>query len=247
MNKLISLTIETLTAEQQAECLITSSRQMQSILEYLKKQESKVALYFQHNQQFIISRLVDYDDTHVYLDPSKKPEFNQHIEHSDTLTLVALHNQVKVQCSPSNPQPDHRNAQPVIKCELPDNLFRIQRREYFRVDTSNSIPLKCNIFLQQENKTYQAQVNILNISGGGIGIICTQQQSPLESGKQYAYQIELPGEGVINGTLEIKTLTEMQDTPADSCQHYIGCQFIDLSRQSEITLQRYITNMQRKR
>ena len=135
----------------------------------------------------------------------------------------------------------------VFYLPLPDSLFRIQRREYYRLTLYPSERLHCMISADRSQANGQVEVPVMDISGGGIRLFCTSDDIEFVLGQIYeGCQINLPEVGKISVTMMVKNMISISAQTGQVTRR-VGCEFRDVDTASGILLQRYVTKMQRLR
>jgi len=103
--------------------------------------------------------------------------------------------------------------------------------------------IKCTIPLPEQAPI---QVEIMDISLGGIGIIGYTADVHLAPGEVYENcTVSLPGFGLITTGLQIRTCFDFVLRSGAHTQR-AGCLFLNLSKQAEPLIQRYILEQERK-
>ena len=124
---------------------------------------------------------------------------------------------------------------------MPETLFRLQRREYYRVPTSTLNPLKC--FVPQPDGS-ELLVNVADISCGGVGLVDPRNTFAPEVGTILGgCRIELPEYGNLHCDLQVRN-TFMQRQNDGNQVRRIGCAFIALPVDKNALIQRYIHRVQ---
>ena len=245
MEKDIPLKIEILTSGKDDQYRITAAREIEFVLQNIVKSSSRIALYYSEANEFILTTLLGVDASGLWLEQSQKSRENERILESKKLIFVSSHAQVKVQFVSDQAAAATYQSQPAFFLPFPQNLYRLQRREYYRLTTPVSHPLLCVIPDQQSDKRQPHGVTIMDISGGGVGLTCAEQETMLIPGQSYKNcKIDLLEAGEFTGTIEVKNLVVIS-TPDGETVRRAGCEFKNLDGASTILLQRYVTAMQR--
>lgn len=245
MKKDIPLKIEILSGSEDDRCRINSAKEIEAILQHIARKGSRVALYFGNSNEFILTTLLFADNTGLYLEQSPNNQDNQRIIASNKLVFVGSHSQVKVQFPADHVSSVAYQGHPAFQLPLPNSIYRLQRREYYRLTAPSDASLRCDIATKDLPAKRPCALTIMDISGGGVGLICADTDTSLSAGETYHCQFDLPDAGTIKGTLEVKNLTLLA-LPSGHVYKHAGCEFKKLDGQSTVLLQRYITNMQRK-
>ena len=134
---------------------------------------------------------------------------------------------------------------PAFYLPLPDSIYRVQRRDSFRLTPPLSEPLRCIIPANVSQKKRQREMTIMDISAGGMKITCAEDDLDLEEGKTYENcQIKLPDVGTISVTITVRNLASLT-TKSGQLLRRAGCKFENLDGATSILLQRYVNNVQR--
>jgi len=246
MEKDIPLKIEILSSEDDDQYLITSAREIEFILHHIAESGSRIALYYGDNDDFILTTLLGVNASGLWLEPSQSNKINTRITESAQLIFVSSHAKVKVQFSTTQARDEIYQGQATFFLSFPYSIYRLQRREYFRLITPITNPLRC-IIPSPAASPNPSEITIMDISGGGVGLTCTEQGVDLSPGETYTNcKIDLPDTGELMGTIEVKNLVVL-NTPAGQTVRRAGCEFKELDGASNILLQRYVTAMQRTR
>lgn len=246
MEKNIPLKIEELSTENDDKHRITSPSEIKSLMHDIAKSEDRVALYYNHGNNHLQTTLLAVDDACLWLKRNQDDANNINITESDELILVGSHFNVKIQFTVNKCEYLMYQGQPALRLPLPNSLYRLQRRDYYRLTAPVVNPLQCVIGTDKKSPITKTQeFTIMDISCGGVGLTCKETGVELTPGKSYANCIiDLPGVGTIRGTIEVRNLV-LLTFASGLTQKRAGCQFNNLSEQSIILLQRYVTNMQR--
>lgn len=245
MQKDIPLKIEILSSGKDDQYRITSAREIEFVLQSIVKGGSAIALYYSQANDFILSRLLNVDASGLWLEPRPSSDENTAVLNSNRLIFVSSHAQVKVQFIAERIIAATYRNKPALFLPLPNSIYRLQRREYYRLITPVSNPLLCVIPGEKANARQGHQVTIMDISGGGVGLTCAEENNELIPGRTYENcRIDLHDIGEFIGTIEVKNLAVLS-TPSGQTIRRAGCEFKNLDGTSTIMLQRYVTAMQR--
>ena len=245
MEKDIPLKIEILSKEQDDRLRITSPSEIRFVMHYISEKGNRVALYYGNENDFILTTLLAVDDTGLWLEQSTNDSDNRRVAESNKLTFVSSHLQIKVQFTINQAISMVYQDYPAFYLPLPDSLYRLQRREYYRLTTPVNNPLRFVIAGDPRTKKQNREFIVMDVSCGGVGLICLETDIDLTPGQSYSgCQIDLPELGTIKATIEIKNLV-LLTLKSGMTQKRAGCEFKNLDGASIILLQRYVTNMQR--
>lgn len=245
MQKDIPLKIEILSSGEDAEYRVSSAREIEIVLKNIFKSRSRIALYYSEENEFILTTLLAVDASGLWLDQSQQPQENNRLLKSNKLIFVSSHAQVKVQFTTDHATSTTYQGHPAFFLKLPESIYRLQRREYFRLTTPVSDALLCVIPAEAAAERHAHEITIMDISGGGVGLTCTELDTVLVPGNTYENcKIDLRDVGEFYGTIEVKNLVSLS-TPSGKKVRRAGCEFKNLDGTSTMLLQRYVTAMQR--
>jgi c-di-GMP-binding flagellar brake protein YcgR len=135
---------------------------------------------------------------------------------------------------------------PAFSLALPRKLLRLQRRDYYRLVTAETGALHCIIRPVVEQAHIQHEVTVMDISIGGVALVCEQTGVELHPGMVYEHcQIELPEMGTLEATIEVKNAFEITDR-SGKVKRRAGCVFVKPDGRTTMLLQRYVAQMQQQ-
>lgn len=244
MEKDFPLKFEIFSSEENDKYRLTSKKEIVSILHHIAEKGSRIALYYGGTNDFILTTLLGVDSAGMWLEKSRNNINNQYIANSSKLVFVSSHVQAKIQFTVNHADNVEYQDIPAFYLPLPDNIYRLQRREYYRLMAPANNPLRCTIATGETLGKQPHEFTIMDISCGGVGLTCKETDTELIAGKTYHdCCIDLPEVGRINGTVEVKTLIILSSV-SGHIQKRAGCEFKNLDRASNILLQRYVMMMQ---
>jgi flagellar brake protein len=241
--KEIPLKIELFSSDEENEYLITNPKEIVSILQNIAQRKSRVALYYNEGISMVLTMILAVDENGVWIDAASNPQDNRLIERSKRIIFVSTHNQAKVQFVAGDVVLGTYEAAPAFSMGLPRKLLRLQRRDYYRLVTAETGALNC-IIHPVANQTVRHEVTVMDISIGGVALVCEQTGVELNPGTVYEHcQIELPGVGTIITAIEVKNAFEITDR-SGKVKRRAGCIFVKPDGKTCMLLQRYVALMQ---
>lgn len=134
-----------------------------------------------------------------------------------------------------------------LRMEIPETLVRLQRREFYRMPTPVSNPVRVTVPMPPELGGGTNVFPLADISCGGISILDNKLQLGNTIGATYpGCKIDLPDIGMVLATLQIRNSLDMT-LLNNKTNRRLGCAFIDISRGNLASVQRYITQLERER
>ena len=247
MDKDITLKVKAFSAGADDKYCITSVKEIVFTLREIAERRKPVALYFGTANEFILTTMVDVESNGVWLEQGPDEKVNQRIAASDNLIVVGSHFSVKIQFSGDKPALQEHAGRKTFFLALPDKLFRLQRREYFRLTTPAVNPLKCVIASRTPTDKPHREVIIMDISGGGVALTCAENDTELSPGETHPdCRIDLPGFGTITGTIVVKNMAILTDAQGKNFKR-AGCELLNLDNPSRVMLHRYVLHLQRNK
>lgn len=248
--KEIPLKIELLPGGENNHLLIRSKKEIRFILQEIARKGTRAALYYDTGNDFILSTLLDAGDQNIWMEAGPNAEANRRTLHSDKVIFVGSHQEVKVQFEVRHIEAAQFRERDAFRLPLPDALLRLQRRDYYRMVTPGKAPLKCSLPItpyspaKRGPATQRRDTAILDISIGGVALVCTECAAWLLPGEVYPdCRILLPDVGTVTATLRVKNVMEITAHNGVVSRH-AGCEFLHPDGKTVILLQRYITRLQ---
>jgi c-di-GMP-binding flagellar brake protein YcgR len=133
------------------------------------------------------------------------------------------------------------------KFKIPESVVRLQRREYYRMETPVTNPVRVTITLPEELGGDMHAFPLSDISCGGVAILDPKLILDVTVSKNYENcRIDLPDVGLVTTTLQVRSSHEITLLNAKQNRR-VGCEFINISRGNLAGVQRYITKLERER
>tara|TARA_R110002073_G_scaffold320204_2_gene495528 strand:+ start:366 stop:1148 length:783 start_codon:yes stop_codon:yes gene_type:complete len=217
------------------------------ILRGIMKKNTLITLYYGDGNNFILTSIlaIDVDKNEMVIDYGIEEKLNQIALLAPKLTFVTSQERIKVEFTCNTIRKIQFDGLDAFAVNIPESLVRMQRRNYFRISTPTVKPLKCIIPLPEENETRTAEVTLLDISCGGIGVIDHHPIISFDPGTIYKHcQIELPEIGTIDTTIQVKNTYEVTLRNGLACKR-AGCAFLTLPVKMQAMIQRYIVKQER--
>ena len=244
-----NIRIELTGAADERRYLLRSQLEILQVLRDLMRRRSLVTLYYGELNDFILTTVVGVgdDQSTVFLDCAPTAALNRRILAAEKLACVGSHDRVRVQFTTATPRLVEFEGSPAFAVATPDALLRLQRREYYRLVTPVARPLKCTIPLPAEHGAAPAQLNVHDLSLGGISVLTPPQEFVFPIGARFENcGIALPDTGTLRATLEIRNTFEIT-AGGNVKSKRTGLAFVDLPSSMHGAVQRYILKLERER
>lgn len=231
--------------------LLHSKSEIVFVLRSLIQKRAMVTVYFDQGKSFMLTSLIAFsaDNSEFILDIGSDREMNRKALAADKLIFTTSVDKVKIQFSLNKLSDTNHDGHPAFRAALPETLLRLQRRDYFRLSTPIASPIKCIIPMQRDDgSALIAEVQLLDISGGGVGLMVHTDQSGLYETEMTFKdcKISLPDEGLLVTTLRVRNAFDVTNKNGSRYVR-VGCEFVDLQGPRLTMIQRYITHVERER
>lgn len=256
------LKIELAQSEEESEYLVHSRVQILALLRAMMGTNETVTIYFNDGTDFVITSIgvVAEEENVIVMQAGQNNATNRQAMLSGKLVCISRLDKIKIQFVLQGVKLAQYKGRPSFIADIPEAVLRLQRRENFRLTIPLRQPVKCRIPVPQSEVPPDAQpdaqpaaepeifeVDVVDISGGGIGIVLPSEDIPFATDMQFEKcQIELPGAGTIVATLRVRSTFEVSVREAPPSKR-AGCQFVDLHPSMLAILQRYVIKEERER
>lgn len=227
--------------------LVTSKVGIANTLRSMAKQNTMVHVSKAGTTSGKITAVLDVDTKkNVFtLDYTSDKVFNQHLTKPGNIHFNASVDSVKIQFSirkaARTVQFENR---PAFELEIPEEIYRIQRREHFRIE----IPVSSNVELVAQDDTKKSHIfKLKDISAGGLALLDPEDKLPgAEIGKLYrGCNLSLEELGQVKTDLTVRRVSNQGANPEKQIK-VVACQFTNMSNADQIIVQNYIGRLERQ-
>lgn len=228
--------------------LLRSKGEIKFVLRALLDGGSNITVHFNEGKDFLLTTLVAVDDDGITLDYGSSGEMNRKVQTAAKVFCVTTLDKVKIQFVLAGLKSIVVDGRPAFRAAFPESLLRLQRREYYRLTTPIARPMKCQLPMPQaDGDTAAVELNLIDISGGGLAMMVPPEGLALEPGAEFANcRIELPEVGIVVARLQVRNIFEVTLRNGSRVTR-VGCQFINLPGPMLTLVQRYIIKIERER
>ncbi|MGE0557218.1 MAG: flagellar brake protein [Burkholderiales bacterium] len=240
------LKFELMSAADDSRYHVHSRLEIASILRSVMTSNVLVTMFFDEGNSSIITALleVDAENARLYFDRGPDEQHNRKLFQAKRLICVTTLDKIKIQFACFSPKPATHDKLDAILLPFPEKLLRLQRREYFRLAMPVINPPKCTLTLTGDKQDGGRQLGIADISCGGFSINSVPGTPLPDPLTRFDCVIELAETGTLRTLAELRNTFEV--TLSNNRKvHRCGYQFVNLSEQERILLQRYIMLRQR--
>lgn len=242
--------VELIHAEDEAKYLLRDAREIHAILRNLIAARALVSARLVPGNESVLSTLVEVDETgtELLLDGSADPQQNERIARAETLDCVTQLDRVRIEFLLHGQRFVMDDGMPGFRVPLPTELLRLQRRDFYRLQTPVTHPVSCAVRLPQaDGSEREAELRILDISGGGVAIAVPPTGVRFEQGTEFDHcTLKLPDVAPMSARLVVRNLFRITTRNGIEMLR-AGCEFLELPRGAEDAIQRYILRVERER
>ncbi|MFC4159481.1 flagellar brake protein [Chitinimonas lacunae] len=217
------------------------------VLRTMAQKSELFTVYFDHGHNSMLTTLLDADSKAMrfWFDVSSSDAINRSLLRADRVVFAAAPEGVKVQfVLDGNIEFDEFEGQKAFVADFPADMIKLQRREFFRLETPVGKPLVCKL---PHPSGRALDLTLHDISIGGIGLWYPGNAPNVEILDIFHNcQIDLATFGLISVSLEIRAKRRVTQRNGSTLT-MLGCRFVNLPRQTENILQRYMAQLERER
>ncbi len=242
--------IELIHADDEAKYVLRDGREILAILRNLVAGRALVSARLAPGSESVLSTLIEVaeDGSSVLLDGCADAQQNARMERAEALDCVTQLDKVRISFLLRGQRFVEEGGSPGFRAAPPDALLRLQRREFYRLQTPISQGAVCTVTLPRtDGGRKEADLRILDISGGGVAIAVPPVGVRFEKGSAFPDSLlRLPDTAPIRTRLIVRNLFRITSRGGAEVLR-AGCEFADLARGAEDVIQRYILRMERER
>lgn len=197
-----------------------------------------MTVYWGANAQFAVTQILKVDAirNEVHFDLPHAPQQQSQLLEASELVCVAFVDSVKLQFSLMAPRRLSDSGYPAFLCSVPERVLRLQRREYYRVRTPADLSASC-LVPYSGDRTHYESLRVLDVSVGGLAMLAYPRLfDPAIGGVIDRCYLDLPGVGTVTVRMRVAHVEGVDTEHSRRC----GCEFLDLSPQARMMLQRYV-------
>ena len=216
------------------------------ILRQLAHQKDPLSISFGRSGSRIKTRILAVDEitgSFFYDYDVNDAENQQHQESGENL-FSGMQSGAHIQFVCGRPEPHEYDGLPAFKSQLPESLYRIQRREHFRIETPTENPYICTATLPDKRRM---SFYVVDLSLSGVRLRSTDASiGELAIGMTLTdATFDYQDLGKMASDLKISFIHNSQ-TFSDPIYHF-GCQFLTFPKTQEAQLQSVITLLELRR
>lgn len=227
---------------------IRNQRQIIHNLSILIKNKCLLSVRFGEGNAFFLTAILEIDEENktVSFDYGPKEVLNQQLLKAASITFQADFSGIKVSFKGNMLKEALYNGEPAFIMPLPESIFWMQRREYFRIKSPRAKGSYCELMLEGQ----PVKLMLSDISLTGFSVLNTSTE---------VSDLLIPGEPIEHCKLVLTDMGE-DDVSIKICAKFIinpdkiaalkiqqiGCLFTKIAPTFETIVQRYINQLQRE-
>ncbi|WP_410498777.1 flagellar brake protein [Chitinibacter sp. S2-10] len=230
-----------------AQFLLKSPLEIAAVLRSMEQAETNIAVHFNHGRDMMVTRILNVDakEKKFIFDISGQQHINDGVSRADKLLFVGDLNGVKVQFTIRTPSRIQFQNGTAFIANLPADLVKLQRREYFRLTTPIATPYTATFLLENQQDSLSFDLHDISLGGVGVWLKDENQKALFELGVILPrVGLELGGAGRVIVDVEVRNLHTVS-LKQGMVRIMLGLKFINLSRSSESLLQRLMVQLER--
>ena len=228
---------------------VGSRREITALLRQIGEKHQLVRMLIKGEADVCVTTIlaVDPDAGTMILDRSIDREQNERILGAGAVRCETYLDKIRILFRAEGLLPTLFEGNAALRADIPETLIHLQRREFYRMETPVSNPVRAILPLPLELGMGSAVFPLHDISCGGIAVIDHKNQLSTVIGENLPNcRIELPEIGPVTVTLQVRNSLDMTMLNNKTSRR-IGLQFVNMSRGGDAAVQRYITKLERER
>ena len=228
---------------------VGSRREIVALLRQIGEHNQLIRMLIRGEADVCVTTIlaVDEDSNTIVLDRSIDQAQNLRIVSAPRVKCETTLDKIRILFGAVNLAPTTWRGEPALRADIPPTLIRLQRREYYRMPTPVTNPVRALIPVPFETGGGMGVFALHDISVGGVALLDSKLQLGTTVGRVIeGCRIELPEIGPIATALEIRNSLDLTLLNHKTTRR-LGCRFVDISRGGLAAVQRYITKLERER
>jgi c-di-GMP-binding flagellar brake protein YcgR len=228
---------------------VGSRREIISLLRNIGEKNQLIRMLIHGEADVCVTSIleVDPDTNTLILDRSIDGDQNNRILAARRISFETSLDKIRILFASEGVTETIFEKRPALQIAVPATLVRLQRREFYRMPTPVSNPVRAIVPLPEELGGETAIFPLADISCGGIAMLDNKFMLGNTIGLNYpGCRIDLPDIGTVMTTLQVRNSLDLT-LLNNKANRRLGCHFIDISRANLAMVQRYITKLERER
>lgn len=243
-------TVAPLRTENLEQYLLYGRREIRQLLQNLIAGHALITAHLVPGHQSFLTALITLseDDEWIFLDIGPDPVINHRALKAEQLACVTQLDKIRIQFALENVTEIEIAGRPAFAAPVPDQMLRLQRREYYRLRVPLAHCLTCHLPADPDRaQSYPVEARVVDISAGGVGLVLDPSTTTAAIGTLLnGCRLTLPDGQLFEVVLEIRNVArQTARNGIDTLR--MGCRFAKLPRAADVQIQRYIFRTERER
>jgi c-di-GMP-binding flagellar brake protein YcgR len=224
--------------------VVHNSAEIRLQLITLARRPDIITAYFNDGKEYLRSAVLGVLDERglLVLDYGPDESVTKKAISTGRLVCTTKHDGVPIRFSCEGLKSARFKGLPAIATSIPDSLYRMQRREFFRVQTPKINGPRCEIPDLQGGMPYQ--LTVTDLCAGGAGMLDVSGRLQVEPEQRFEdCRLFLPGHDEIITTLVVRNIGRLTPPNGDPIPRF-GFAFEGMTAGESADLQRYIFQLQ---
>lgn len=228
---------------------VDNPRQIIQNLSVLIKNKCLLSVRFGEGKAFFLTAILEVDEENhaIIFDYGSKEVLNQQLLKAIKIIFEADFSGIKVSFKGSMPTQILYNGEPAFTMPIPESIFWMQRREFFRITSPRSKGSYC-LLIREDQEPIKLLLYDISLTGFSVLNTSTEISNILVTGAQFEkckLVLSETGEDTVSIKICAKFIINPDKIAVLKIQK-IGCLFTRITPAFESTVQRYINQLQRE-
>lgn len=230
--------------------ILYGRRQIRQLLQELIDGHALISAHLSPGNQSFLTALITLsgDENWIFLDISPDRVINQRALQAEHLACVTQLEKIRIQFSVSELTEVQVEGRPAFAAPVPDQILRLQRREFFRLHVPLSHGLVCRFQPDPEQPLVEPlEARVIDISAGGLALQFPAGSAGFTIGEVLEdCRLKLPEGDPLSVRLEVRNISRQTGRTGIETLR-VGFRFVALPRGADTQIQRYIFRTERER
>lgn len=216
---------------------------IRALLRELIAKRALIALYAsQDHHEFVVTQILDVGERHLDLDFITDDARRQAVLSGGGAIVIGFLDQIKIQFRVDAPAAVRVAGAPALRCPLPGVVYRIQRRDAYRVRPLRSEPALCYV---RDGSGGEVALRVIDFSAGGLALALPPGSRLPAAGETWAHcRIEVGDRPPIPCNLVVRHVSET--LLAEGGAHRAGCEYQHMAPETARALQMLVMNIEKR-
>jgi c-di-GMP-binding flagellar brake protein YcgR len=240
------MTVSLTDEEIEERYLLVGHMEIVNILNDLIHRIEQVTVTFDVGRDFIITTLLEVRPDALIFDLGSDDKANRRLEKNADCVFTAAPDGIRVRFTGGQARRFSWGGSDAFWVPLPDRIVRLQHRESYRIQVPASQHLMVSLISQD---AIPCEWPVHDLSIGGLGAMILGGEPNIAVNQLVSHlRIMLPNKRLIENNLAVvRHVTPVSSVYGSVTRHLVGVEFDRLPRAMEITIQRYLIDLEHER